>query len=299
MTAEEYELARQEMGSGKPVRLPQRSAVAPVNRERGFETSATIKALVQGLEPKVASEALARAETLAKLTPSEQTALRCALVAASESGKRAEIVQIELEKLKGRLERTEKEHVEESQSFRRQSDRAEKQVDSLREDLAVAVAASAASESRFRMRRIFFWLALGVTLSISITFSLVFYRPPVPGPVPGPAPAMTAMPALQHREADAAEPVGTPLPDAPAGKKPVVQRSLDRLELALARVPLSQVDTILNEANDWLVASHIPPCTVPFAEGEEALLVGKNRRRARPLATSFANCAEGVEHVTQ
>jgi hypothetical protein len=73
--------------------------VAPVShdiRESSDDFSDTIKKLLAGLEPRIASETIARAETLGKLPAAQQTLLRCALAAASETFKKAESLQEEL-----------------------------------------------------------------------------------------------------------------------------------------------------------------------------------------------------------
>ncbi len=267
---------------------PERSRVAPVAhdiRQSSDDFSDNIKKLLAGLEPKIAAEAIARAETLGKLPPAQQTLLRCAMAAASETFKKAEILQDELAKVKERQRHADAEQLAESLVLSRRSGLAESQVALLREELAASEAANQIREARARKHSGHLWLALAAALSAGIVYAFLLSRPPPPADPPG-------VEIILHH------PVKLPAP-APPDPDPVVEKTLDRLDGALARVPLIEVNSVLLQANQWLIASRAPPCFVKVGEGETTLLVRIESTNPAPLRTALTRCAEAVEHVTQ
>jgi hypothetical protein len=302
LTAEEYELAQKDIARKRRTEKPQRSRVAPVSRERSDDFSDDIKNLLAGLEPKITSEVISKAASLGNLPPAQQTLLRCALAAASETFKKAEVVEDELARVKERQRRAETDLVAESQALGRRSAVAEAQVASLREDLAASVEATYARESRSRKHRL--WLTLGAVVSVGAACVFFLSHPAIPvSPVPETDPSVSAG---SPSESDTAVPTPPRAPARPLAmphpvpRAPIVQQAFNRLDRALNRVPLPEVDAVLREANLWLMASGISPCTLRLAEGETALLVGgKSKRTAGPLTAALARCAEAVEHVTE
>jgi hypothetical protein len=271
-----------------PAEQPERSRVAPVGhdiRESRDDFSDNIKKLLAGLEPTIASEAIARAETLGRLPPAQQTLLRCALAAASQTFKKAEIVHEELTRVKDRQRRADTALSAESVALARRSALAEAQVAGLREDLAASEAASRIREARARKRNGYLWLALAATVSAGIVYASLFSRAAPPAD-------SSASEVILYRPAKLS---ATPRPNP----DPAVEQSLDRLDGALARVPLPDVDSVLREANQWLLASRIPPCFVRSGQGEISLLVNMNARGAAPLRNTLVQCAQAAEHVTE
>jgi hypothetical protein len=271
-----------------PAEQPERSRVAPLAhdiRETNDDFSDNIKKLLAGLEPTIASEAIARAETLGRLPPAQQTLLRCALAAASQTFKKAEIVHEELTRVKDRQRRADTALSAESVALARRSALAEAQVAGLREDLAASEAASRIREARARKHSGYLWLALAATVSAGIFYASLLYRAAPPA-------HSSASEIILNRPAKLS---ATPRPNP----DPVVEQALDRLDGALARVSLADVDSVLREANQWLLAARIPPCFVRSGQGEISLLVGVNRKDTAPLSKALVQCADAVEHVTE
>ncbi len=273
-----------------PAEQPERSRVAPVGpdiRETNDDFSDNIKKLLAGLEPTIASEAIARAETLGRLPPAQQTLLRCALAAASQTFKKAEVVNEELTRVKERQRSADTALSAEYVALSRQSALAAAQVAGLREDLAASEAANRIREARARKHSGYLWLALAAIVSAGIVYASLLSRAAPPADLSASAPEI-----ILHRPAELS---ATPRPNP----DPVVEQSLDRLDGALARVSLRDVDSVLREANQWLLASRIPPCFVRSAQGEISLLVRADGRGAGPLNKALVQCAEAVEHVTE
>ncbi len=106
--------------------------------------------------------------------------------------------------------------------------------------------------------------------------------------------------ALQSRWRPEDEPPAAVPGSGPgAGRDPVIEQSLARQDGVLARVPLPDVDSVMREANQWLLASRASPCFVRMGEGEISLLVTMKGKNAAPLSKTLGRCAEAVEHVTQ
>jgi hypothetical protein len=112
---------------------------------------------------------------------------------------------------------------------------------------------------------------------------------------------------------DSSSAVSVPSPEpAPAGPPIAVQVSeprparvteaFDRLDRALAGVPVLERESVILEANQWLEAAGSPPCTVGFAGKKTSLLVTFPARVAGddgPLAASLLRCALAVEHFVE
>ena len=278
------------------VQKPQRSLVAPAGRKSADDSSDTLKKLLAGIEPKIASEALARAETLGKLPPAQQTLLRCALAAASESFQQGETVQAELAKVKERQRQAEMDLLAESQAFCRRTALAEAQLASLRQDIAASAAENQARESRFRKHSRYLWMALGIVVSASVVYGVLLSAPAVPAPS-GFAAAGNPVTVPEPQDLIRDRRVAAVSPPRPA--VPAVAQALGRLDRALVRVSLLDVEGVLLSANRWLAASGAPPCTIELAEGETSLLIGPRGLGHKPLTSALARCADAVEHVTQ
>lgn len=323
MGARVKDLLQDENPIRPPTGEPDRSQVAPVShdsRESGDDFSLTIKKLLAGLEPKITSEAIARSETLGKLPAAQQTLLRCALSATSETFKKVAIVQEELAGFKERQKRAETDLLAESQAISKRSTLAEAEVAGLRQDLAASVAANYARESRYGKQRRNLWMALGGTVSTGMVCAFLLFSRPVPSPASAGLiriqPYSSDSEGIAHRSAEPTlvppekeqQPKlgisGTPsIPAQPATAartgRATANQTLDRLNWALARVPPMEVDSVLGKANQWLMASRTAPCFVRFGEGEVSLLVSVKSRDAAPLRTAIARCTEAVEHVAE
>lgn len=308
-----------------PADQVQRSQVGPVPRRRSEDFSDALKKLLAGLEPKVASEALARAETLGQLPPAQQTLLRCALAAASETFKKAEILQEDLVRFKEQQRQAQKDLFVESQALCRRSAFAEAQVIALREDLAATITLSDASDSRFRKHRSYLWLALATAVSAGMLYAVLLSHAPRPAPPHamemdrsltsgseitlhrGPDSATWQREGSPHSiegSADWRSPADVPPAKAaalspPGSRQPIAEQALNRLDSALDRVPLAAVDSVLNEANQWLRAAHTPPCFIRLGEGETSLLVRVDGKDDAPFSSALVRCAEAVEHVVE
>ena len=315
MTERAYESSRSESAAKRRNQSPQRSRIASVSGRAGEESSEVLKDLLAGIEPKVASMALVRADVLGKLPAAQQVVLRCALQAASESYKKGECLEVELANVKKHLERAGKDLFAESQAFHQQAARAEEQILDLREDLAASIAANQAREShRCRVRKISFLLVLGAATAVLLGYAFLAQRS---------APMEAADNSNVPQAADSSSPkvvvvrseiavagasgdvsavgqalVGQALAGQALVGQALVGQAFDRMEEAMARVPLLQVDSVLREANQWLALSGIAPCAIELPEGQTALLVGGKVKTARPLTTALGRCAEAVEHVS-
>jgi hypothetical protein len=76
------------------------------------------------------------------------------------------------------------------------------------------------------------------------------------------------------------------------------EQALDRLNLALGRIPGPAIDNVLTIANSVLLEDGDSPCTVRFPTGERSLLVVVKRGGdSTPLADALLRCAGAVERV--
>jgi hypothetical protein len=310
VTERAYESSRSESAAKRRNQSPQRSRIAPVSGRAGEESSEVLKDLLAGIEPKVASMALVRADVLGKLPAAQQVVLRCALQAASESYKKGECLEVELANVKKHLERAGKDLFAESQAFHQQAARAEEQILDLREDLAASIAANQAREShRCRVRKISFLLVLGAATAVLLGYAFLAQRSApmeaadnsnVPQAADSSSPKVVVVRseiAVAGASGDVSA-VGQALVGQALAGQALVGQAFDRMEEAMARVPLLQVDSVLREANQWLALSGIAPCAIELPEGQTALLVGGKVKTARPLTTALGRCAEAVEHVS-
>lgn len=310
MTERAYESSRSESAAKRRNQSPQRSRIASVSGRAGEESSEVLKDLLAGIEPKVASMALVRADVLGKLPAAQQVVLRCALQAASESYKKGECLEVELANVKKHLERAGKDLFAESQAFHQQAARAEEQILDLREDLAASIAANQAREShRCRVRKISFLLVLGAATAVLLGYAFLAQRSApmeaadnsnVPQAADSSSPKVVVVRseiAVAGASGDVSA-VGQALVGQALAGQALVGQAFDRMEEAMARVPLLQVDSVLREANQWLALSGIAPCAIELPEGQTALLVGGKVKTARPLTTALGRCAEAVEHVS-
>jgi hypothetical protein len=270
---------------------PSRSLVAPVSDPDTGESAS----LLVPLPSKLSAKALAEAQSLEKLPPAHQLALRRALISVTESHKETETARVELARLKDRLQQAEKESKEHSRALVIQSALADAQVAGLRENLAALVSTNETSAAQSRNHlRLYVGLALGTVLLAVLLFALLRPHPESPAPSAElhPVPAQTAPQSLSAGKVLLVDPVVTPVDSA---AKP----ALDRLERALGAVPQSDITMVIRAANQWLIDTGIPPCTVHMAEGRESLLVTVKPKTKMPLAASLARCAEAIEHVTE
>jgi hypothetical protein len=79
-------------------------------------------------------------------------------------------------------------------------------------------------------------------------------------------------------------------------------RALSRLTRALAPLPAGTAPAALRQANEALVRSGAPPCTVESAAGEPALMVrslksGTARGDGGPLTAALTRCARALEQT--
>jgi len=310
VTERAYESSRSESAAKRRNQSPQRSRIASVSGRAGEESSEVLKDLLAGIEPKVASMALVRADVLGKLPAAQQVVLRCALQAASESYKKGECLEVELANVKKHLERAGKDLFAESQAFHQQAARAEEQILDLREDLAASIAANQAREShRCRVRKISSLLVLGAATAVLLGYAFLAQRSApmeaadnsnVPQAADSSSPKVVVVRseiAVAGASGDVSA-VGQALVGQALAGQALVGQAFDRMEEAMARVPLLQVDSVLREANQWLALSGIAPCAIELPEGQTALLVGGKVKTARPLTTALGRCAEAVEHVS-
>ena len=70
----------------------------------------------------------------------------------------------------------------------------------------------------------------------------------------------------------------------------------DRLNEALAHVPVESVGPILDEANTWLSARGEPGCSVRSAGGRISVVLGLGELSAHPLESAFSGCADAAQH---
>jgi hypothetical protein len=295
LTAEEYEQAQREMNRKRRTQTPERSAVEPVERGETDGFSDDITTLLAGLEPKITSEVIAKAGVLGHLPPAQQTLLRCALSAASESFHKAETIQDDLARVRKDLKQAETHLAAETEAFSRRSAAAEAQVASLVEDLAASVAAGDARETRLRKRGTYVGLALAAGLLVAIFV-------PRPAPTPGaaePVQTQQSAPVSGEKPPDTSLPVVDVAPNRHADRDPPVGLAFNRLDRAFDRIPPADIESVARAANLWLIATRRPQCFLEIPEGEISLLIGPKRRDRTPLRTAFTRCAEAVDHVTQ
>jgi hypothetical protein len=176
--------------------------------------------------------------------------------------------------------------------------------------LAASIAANQAREShRCRVRKISFLLVLGAATAVLLGYAFLAQRSApmeaadnsnVPQAADSSSPKVVVVRseiAVAGASGDVSA-VGQALVGQALAGQALVGQAFDRMEEAMARVPLLQVDSVLREANQWLALSGIAPCAIELPEGQTALLVGGKVKTARPLTTALGRCAEAVEHVS-
>jgi hypothetical protein len=268
--------------------------IPKVTHRPSGDSGKTIRSLSAGVRPKAANEILA-GRVLAEPRENRETAQTQAPLAAPESSKETDFIRDELAKMNERVQKAEKDLVEGRQEFNRQSVEAEAQIVSLSEDLAAVIAVISAPQPRF--------LLWGVCLfaAISAIAAGAYFFLPRPG-LPVASAALEAgngnQPAWQSAARlgrNAAAPQS--IMPFPGGASPEEQ-ALDRLNLALGRIPQPNIDDVLSVANSALLADGSPPCTVRSpAGGRSLLVVVKYPGDARPLAAALLRCADAVERA--
>jgi hypothetical protein len=201
-------------------------------------------------------------------------------------------MQDRLAKMDERLEKAERDLLEGREELGRQSLEAAVRISGLSNDLAAAVAAP---HPRLRWR--------GICLCAAA--AAAFFLPRAVRPVPtftteAGKPTQVVWPAAAKPQRNPAASQSILLsPGAlSTGGTSVEEQALDRLNLALSRVPAPAVDTVLSLANSVLRADGNPVCTVRFPTGERSLLVVVKRQGdGRPLADALLRCADAVERV--
>jgi len=278
--------------------MPTRSVVARVTDD----SSETVGAPPKNLRTKRASTAVDGAAMLEKVPAGQRMALKQVLTEASKARDEAECAKEELTKVNERLRRAEQDLLEKSTALAKQSEEAEANTAGLRDDLAAAAVTNRDFEFRLRARAIYLWLALAAALSALAVCGFLFTRP-LPRTTPhaplAPRPQTTA----NRTSAEAGHPrrvewnnLPTPVTGWQPGRE-LFERALGDLDRALADIPLTEVESALNEANEWLRASGSPPCTVGFADGRFSLLVTSGSKGSGTLTMSVIRCAQAVEHV--
>jgi hypothetical protein len=193
-----------------------------------------------------------------------------------------------------RVRKAENDLLEKSREFGRQSSDAAAQIAALREGLAVAIAAIPPPQPHLKLRGVFLCAAISI-----VTVGAFFL------PRPGVPVAWIATEARKwnhppwQRAARLRIHAATPRPVlAPSIAESFEEQALDRLSLALGRVPGPAVDNVLTIANSVLLEDGDPPCTVRFPTGERSLLVVVKRGGdSTPLADALLRCAGAVERV--
>jgi hypothetical protein len=237
----------------------------------------------------------------AKPSAIQQAALRQALRAASQANSKLESIQLEMVKVRDRLQRTEQVRLSQALAYRSQSASNESQLQSLRHDLAAAVAQNKSLQSRWWLGRQG-WLSLGATFLAIAACTFVAYHPEY----------LKRSTASRTDASDVIAPVRQPQPLAkntgaqtssiPAGGQSAEEKALDRLDRAMTGIPPQEAGSILGKANQKLQASGRPPCTTRQVDGRASLVVtggsAGGSKGEGMLAAALTNCADAVEQVS-
>jgi hypothetical protein len=247
-------------------------------------------------------EDTARVDTAGTPSAAHQAALRQALRAASQANSKLESLQYEMVKVRDRLQRTEQARLSQALSFRSQNATAEAKLESLTQDLAVAVARNQSFQSRSRVGKVSGLLALGTTLSaVAVGAFLVTH----PGSLhmrnaPQGTPDMVS---LTGQPGSLAKGTGTRTAVLAPGDQSKSEQALDRLDRAMAGISSHDTGDVLTEVNKKLQASGAPPCATRSGNGKPSLVItggaaggGKGEGM---LAAALVRCADAVEQVVQ
>jgi hypothetical protein len=217
-----------------------------------------------------------------------QMAIRQAQRAASQARKEVENLQGELALVRERLQRNEQTQLTKTLAFSRQVALAEAQADSLRHELAAAVAINHKLEARMPLGKAPLWLGAGALLSAAVVCAVLLPRT---NSQQSPAPKTVT---------ESTRAYGAPAKFATSIPNGSVEQALNRLDKAMSGISPREAEGVLGEANRRLKASGLPPCATTIAGGKASLLLSSGAKDHQgPLAESLARCAEAVEQVVR